>query len=56
MIDVTSAASRVYSKFYLPFEAFLFAAGIYLLATFMLVGLFRLAERHFLAYLAPQKA
>jgi arginine/ornithine transport system permease protein len=56
MIDVTSAASRVYSKFYLPFEAFLFAAGIYLLATFMLVGLFRLAERHFLAYLAPQEA
>jgi arginine/ornithine transport system permease protein len=56
LIDVTSAASRVYSKFYLPFEAFLFAAGIYLLATFMLVGLFRLAERHLLAYLAPQKA
>ena len=56
LIDVTSAASRVYSKFYLPFEAFLFAAGIYLLATFMLVGVFRLAERHFLAYLAPQEA
>jgi len=56
MLDVTSAASRVYSKFYLPFEAFLFAAGIYLLATFALVGIFRLAERHFLAYLAPQKA
>ena len=56
LIDVTSAASRVYSKFYLPFEAYLFAAGIYLLATFMLVGVFRLAERHLLAYLAPQKA
>jgi arginine/ornithine transport system permease protein len=56
LIDVTLAASRVYSKFFLPFEAFLFAAGIYLLATFMLVGVFRLAERHFLAYLAPQKA
>ena len=55
MIDVTSAASRVYSKFYLPFEAFLFAAGIYLVATFMLVGVFRLAERHFLAYLAPRQ-
>ena len=55
MIDVTSAASRVYSKFYLPFEAFLLAAGIYLVATFMLVGVFRLAERHFLAYLAPRQ-
>ena len=55
MLDVTSAASRVYSKYYLPFEAFLFAAAIYLLATFALVGIFRLAERHFLAYLGPQK-
>jgi arginine/ornithine transport system permease protein len=45
----------VYSKFYLPFEAFLLAAGIYLVATFMLVGVFRLAERHFLAYLAPRQ-
>jgi hypothetical protein len=26
-----------------------------LLATFALVGFFKLAERHFLAYLAPRK-
>ena len=55
MMDVTGAASRVYSDYYLPFEAYLFAAGIYLLATFALVGFFKLAERHFLAYLAPRK-
>ena len=55
MMDVTAAASRVYSDYYLPFEAYLFAAGIYLLATFMLIGFFKLAERHFLAYLAPRE-
>ena len=55
MLDVTAAASRVYSDYYLPFEAYLFAAGIYLLMTFALIGVFKLAERHFLAYLGPRK-
>lgn len=56
MLDLTAAASRVYSDFYLPFEAYLFAAAIYLTITFALVGLFRLAERRFLAHLAPRRA
>ena len=55
MLDVTAAASRVYSDYYLPFEAYLAAAAIYLVASFCLIGVFRLAERHFLAYLAPRK-
>jgi arginine/ornithine transport system permease protein len=55
MLDVTAAASRIYSDFYLPFEAYLFAAAIYLCITFSLVGLFRLAERRFLAHLAPRR-
>jgi arginine/ornithine transport system permease protein len=55
MLDVTSAASRVYSDYYLPFEAYLFAAGIYLTATFCLIGVFKLVEQHLLAYLAPRK-
>jgi len=55
MMDVTAAASRIYSDFYLPFEAYLFAAGIYLCITFSLVGLFRLAERRFLGHLAPRR-
>lgn len=55
MLDVTAAASRVYSDFYLPFEAYLFAAGIYLCITFSLVGVFKLTERRYLAYLAPRK-
>jgi arginine/ornithine transport system permease protein len=54
MLDVTAAASRIYSDYYLPFEAYLFAAGIYLTITFALIGLFRLAERRFLAHLAPR--
>ena len=56
MLDVTAAASRIYSDFYLPFEAYLFAAAIYLVATFCLIGAFKLAERHFLAHLAPRKS
>jgi arginine/ornithine transport system permease protein len=55
MLDVTAAASRVYSDYYLPFEAYIAAAAIYLVASFCLIAVFRLAERHFLAHLAPRK-
>ncbi len=55
MIDITAAAGRIYSDYYLPFEAYLAAAAIYLVATFCLIGVFRLAEKHFLGYLAPRK-
>jgi arginine/ornithine transport system permease protein len=54
MLDITAAASRIYSDYYLPFEAYMFAAAIYLVITFALVGLFRLTERRFLAHLAPR--
>ena len=54
MLDITAAASRIYSDYYLPFEAYLFAAGIYLVITFTLVGGFKLTERRFLAHLAPR--
>lgn len=56
LMDVTAVASRIYSDFYLPFEAYLFAAALYLVVTFSLVGLFKLAELRFLAHLAPRKA
>ncbi len=55
MLDLTAAASRIYSDFYLPFEAYLFAAGIYLCITFTLVGTFKLLEKRYLAYLAPRR-
>jgi arginine/ornithine transport system permease protein len=55
MLDVTAAASRVYSDYYLPFEAYIAAAVIYLITTFALIAVFRVAEKHFLAYLAPRR-
>jgi arginine/ornithine transport system permease protein len=54
MLDVTNAASRIYATYYLPFEAYLAAAAIYLVASFCLIGLFKLAENHWLAYLKPR--
>ena len=54
MLDITAAASRIYSDFYLPFEAYLAAAALYLVGTFALIGLFKLAERRFCAYLSPR--
>ena len=55
MLDVTAAASRIYSDYYLPFEAYLAAASIYLAASFCLIGFFKFSEGHLLAYLAPRK-
>jgi arginine/ornithine transport system permease protein len=54
LTDLTGAAREVNSTFYMPFEAFLTAAVIYLALTFLLVGLFHLAERRFLAHLRPR--
>ena len=55
LLDVTAAASRIYSDFYLPFEAYIFAAAIYLTMTAVLVGGFKLAERKYLAFSEPRK-
>ena len=55
MLDITAAASRIYSDYYLPFEAYIAAAVIYLCITFVLVGLFKLAERRFLSHLSPRR-
>lgn len=56
LVDLTGAARNTYSQHFAPFEAFLFAGALYLLLTFALVGLFRLAERRWLAHLQPRKA
>ena len=55
LVDLTGAARNAYSQFFAPFEAFVFAALIYLVITFALVGLFRLTERRWLAHLQPRK-
>jgi len=56
LIDITGAARTVSSQYYLPFEAFITAGLFYLCLTFILVRLFKLAERRWLAYMAPRKA
>jgi arginine/ornithine transport system permease protein len=48
LMDLTGAAGEMNSRFYLPFEAFLTAAVIYLAITMALVGLFHFAERRWL--------
>lgn len=56
LIDITGAAKTVNSQFYLPFEAYITAGLFYLCLTFIMVRLFKRAERRWLAYLAPRKA
>ncbi|WFC61998.1 ABC transporter permease [Pseudomonas sp. REST10] len=55
LIDITGAAKTVSSQYYLPFEAYITAGLLYLVLTFILVRLFKLAERRWLAYMAPRK-
>lgn len=55
LVDITGAAREVYSRHYLPFEAFLTAAAFYLALTVVLVFLFHRAEARWLAYLAPRR-
>lgn len=54
LLDITTAAREMNSRFYLPFEAFITAAVFYLALTFILVYLFHLAERRWLAYAKPR--
>lgn len=55
LVDITGAARTVYSQYYMPFEAFITAGLFYLALTFILVRLFKRAERRWLAYMAPRK-
>ena len=56
LVDLTGAARNVYSRHYAPFEAFIFAGLLYLVVTFVLVGLFRVAENRWLAHLQPRRS
>lgn len=53
IMDLTGAARFVYARFYAPFDAFLFAAAIYLCLTFAILYFFRYLERKLLAHLKP---
>jgi arginine/ornithine transport system permease protein len=54
LYDLTGAAREVNSRYYMPFEAFITAGVCYLLLTFVLVALFRAAERRWLAPLTAR--
>ncbi|NCE85720.1 ABC transporter permease [Pseudomonas sp. Q1] len=51
--DILKVARDANSATFLTFQSFGIAALIYLTVTFALVGLFRIAERHWLAFLGP---
>ena len=55
LIDITGAARTVNAQYYRPFEAYITAGVFYLCLTFILVRLFKMAERRWLGYLAPRK-
>jgi len=54
LYDLTGAAGEINSRYYMPFEAFITAGVGYLLITFVLVALFRMAERRWLAPLTAR--
>jgi arginine/ornithine transport system permease protein len=54
LIDITGAASSIYAQYFLPFEAYIAAAAIYLVASFCVIGLFKLVERRVMAYQAQR--
>jgi His/Glu/Gln/Arg/opine family amino acid ABC transporter permease subunit len=55
LADITGTARDIYSETFEPFAPFLTAATIYLVLTFILVQIFRWAEKRWLAYAMPQK-
>lgn len=54
MLELTAAAQKINRDYYLTFEAYLFAAGLYLVLTFTMMGIFRLIEKRYTAYLQPR--
>jgi arginine/ornithine transport system permease protein len=56
IVDLTGAARNIYSRFYAPFEAFIFVALIYMAMTFTLVFLFHKLENHLLRHQQPVKS
>ena len=53
--DILKVARDANAATFLTFQAFGIAALLYLIVTFVLVGLFRLAERRWLAFLGPRR-
>lgn len=56
IMDLTGAAYLIYSRFYAPFDAFIFVACIYFCLTFTIITFFRKVEFNMLAHLRPRVA
>jgi arginine/ornithine transport system permease protein len=54
LYDLTNAAFSIYKTYYLAFQPFIVVAVLYFCLTFVLIYVFRLLERRFLAYLKPR--
>lgn len=53
ILDLTGAARLVSSRYYAPFESFLTAGLFYMCLTFVILFVFKQAEKRFLAHLRP---
>ncbi|WP_162046121.1 ABC transporter permease [Vibrio taketomensis] len=53
ILDLTGAARLVNSRYYAPFESFLTAGLFYMMLTFLILWIFKNAEKKYLAYLKP---
>ncbi|MGF1754661.1 ABC transporter permease [Vibrio makurazakiensis] len=53
IMDLTGAARLVNSRYYAPFESFLTAGLFYMGLTFIIIAVFKYAEKRFLGYLRP---
>jgi arginine/ornithine transport system permease protein len=56
IVDLFGAAKIVNSRHFVPFESFIAAGVFYLAMTFLIVWGFKMAERHFHAYLRPRES
>ncbi|MCW8331595.1 ABC transporter permease [Photobacterium sp. SDRW27] len=53
IVDLTGAARIVNSRYYAPFESFLFAGMCYMVLTFLIIWGFRKLEGHWMRHLRP---
>jgi len=56
IVDLFGAAKIVNARNFVPFESFITAGVIYLIVTFLIVWVFKRAERHWHAYLRPRES
>jgi arginine/ornithine transport system permease protein len=51
ILDITGVAKMVYSRYFIPFEAFIMAAIFYVFLSLIIIKLFRFLEKKYMRYL-----